>query len=419
MLKKALLGIFPLIFSYNAYAEVLSIDIEVQERKVPIIFYNENGQSVYNNDMFNKIQTNIFKTKKADIIAANGKSCKDNAKSKKLSLYCVHLKTNPSDYSTNTTNITIESVGFSGQSNYQQNVSFSNTKDAFYSASNEASDFVYKTIFNQTSYFNSKLAYVKTARTNSGSVYNLSVSNIDGSNETVYLTSKAPIMSIDWSPDNTQLVYVSYEKVRSGIFLHNLQNGKRVQLTNYKGINGFPSWNPNGKSIVMSLSKDGSSDLYIYEFSSSKIFKITNDQKSDETEPVWLNSEEIIYTSNKTGSPNLYKFNIISKKTTLLQSQYRYVTTPKVSKDGSFIIATFKNGKNYGLIKITDSGKVSLVTKDYFGESPTVSGNNKLIMYSTKSNNGSNILKAVDLEGSELFTIGSNISSIKEPSLSN
>ena len=419
MFRKVLLGLCPLILSYTAHAEVLSIDIEVQEKKIPVVFYNENGSSSYNNDMVNKIQTNIFKTKKADIINANGATCANTAKAKRISLYCVHLKTDAASYPENSTSVLIESIGFAGQNSYSQKFSFGTSKDAFYGATNEVSDFVYKTIFNQNSYFNSKLAYVKTGRTVNGNVYNLGVSNIDGSNEKIYLTSKAPILSIDWSPDNKKLVYVSYEKVRSAIFIHDLSTGARSQITNYKGINGFPSWNPNGKSIVMSLSKDGSSDLYIYELSSKMLFKITNDRMADETEPTWLNSEEIVFTSNKTGSPNLYKYNIMNKRTTLLQSKYGYVTTPKVSKDGSFVIATFKSGKSYGLIKITENGKVALIAKDYFGESPTVSGNNKLIMYSTKANNGTNILRAVDLEGNELFTIGSNISSIKEPSLSN
>jgi len=419
MLKKALVGLFPLIFSYTAHADVLSIDIEVEEKKIPVIFYNENGNSTFNNEMVLKTQTNIFKTKKADIIKGNGDTCLNNAKAKKLSLYCVHMKTDTTGYSGNVANVTIESVGFSNQNTFKQNFTFDTSKDAFYNASNQVSDFVYKTIFNQNSYFNSKLAYVKTARTNNGLVYNLATSNIDGSNEKTYFTSKAPIMSIDWSPDNTQLVYVSYERVRSGIYLHNLVNGSRVQLTNYKGINGFPSWNPNGKSIVMSLSKDGTSDLYIYEFSSHRLFKITNDTKADETEPTWLNSEEIVYTSNRSGSPNLYKYNIVTKKNTLLQSQYKYVTTPKVSKDGTFVVATFKSGKSYGLIKITEKGKTSLITRDYFGESPTVSANNKLIMYSTKGPNGLTVLKAVDLEGTTLFTVGSNVASIKEPALSN
>lgn len=419
MLKKFIIGLVPFVVSLNTFADVLSIDIEVQEKKVPVIFYDENGNSNFNTDMYNKVQTNIFKTKKANILKSNGNTCLNNAKNKRIGLYCVHLKTNNSSYPENTTEVVIESVGFSGQNNYTQKFSFGNNKDAFYNASNQVSDFVYKTIFNQNSYFNSKLAYVKSARTNNGLIYNLATSNIDGSNEKVYLTSKAPILSIDWSPDNSKLAYVSYEKIRSGIFIHDLNTGARTQITNYKGINGFPSWNPNGKSLVMSLSKDGSSDIYIYELSSRMLFKITNDRRADETEPTWLNSEEIVYTSNKTGNPNLYKYNIISKKNTLLQSQYNYVTNPKVSKNGSFIIATFKSGKSYGLIKVNDNGKVSLIARDYFGESPTVSSNSKLIMYSTKAKNGSNVLRAVDLEGTELFTIGSNVSSIKEPALSN
>lgn len=417
MFKKIGIGLTSLIVSYNAYA-VLSVDIEVQEKKVPIVFFNEKGSSIYNDSMFTKVQTNIYKTKKAEIVQTTNQSCSEISRIKKMSLYCVKLKTIPYEYPDNQTYVNIESVGFSGKNQYSKTIGFERNQSNFNDASNEVSDFIYKTIFNQNSNFNSKLAYVKSIKNNNLWVYNLSVSNIDGTNEKTYLTSKAPIMSIDWSPDNTKLAYVSYEKIRSSIYIHDLKTGNREQVTNFKGINSFPSWNPNGRSIVMSLSKDGSSDLYIYELSTKKLFKLTNDKSSDETEPVWLNSEEIIYTSNKGGSPNIYKYNIVNKKITKFQNKYGYVTTPKVSKDGSFVIAMFKNGANYGLFKINLDGKTSSITNDFYGESPSVSSNNKLIMYSTKM--GSlNILKAVDLEGKELYKISSDRANIKEPSLSN
>lgn len=419
MFKRFLIPLGFCLMSQSAFSSVLSIDIEVQEKKVPVVFINQNGLSLYNDPMFNKIQTNIYKTKKVDIIKSQSNtSCSQLAKFKKISLYCISLKTIPNGYPDNQTAVDIESVGFSGNNTYSTKVSFGSTNDNFYAASNEISDFIYKTMFNQSSYFNSKLAYVKSVRNGDKTNYNLAVSNIDGSNEKVYLTSKAPIMSLDWSPDNSKLVYVSYEKIRSGIYIHDITNGNRTQITNFKGINGFPSWNPNGKSIVMSLSKDGSSDLYIYELSTKQLFKLTN-ERTDETEPSWINSEEIIYTSNKTGSPNLYVYNIINKRIRKAQNQYNYVTTPKVSKDGTFSIATYKKGRQYGLIRINENGKVSLITNDYYGESPTVSGNNKLIMYSTKTKNGLNILRALDLEGKELFRVGSSIANIKEPALSN
>lgn len=417
MFKKIGIGLLPLIMSTQASA-VLSIDIEVQEKKVPVVFYNGNGNSSYNTAMFNKIQTNIFKTKKADIISAGNKSCADVSKIKKTSVYCVNLTTSNNSYPDNVTQVNIQSIGFSGQNTYSKNIYFNNSTDNFHEASNDISDFVYQTLFNQNSYFKSKLAFVKSINNGNGWVYNLSVSNIDGSNEKTYLSSKAPIMSIDWSPNNDKLAYVSYEKVRPAIYIHNIKTGARKQITNFKGINSSPSWNPNGRSLVMSLSKDGTSDLYIYELSTSKLFKITHDNNADEAEPVWLNSEEIVYTSNRGGIPSLYKFNIVNKKTTKLQNTYRYVTTPKSSKDGMFTVAMFKNGKNYGLLKINENGKANVITTDFYGESPTVSSNNKLIIYSTKVGR-LNVLKAIDLEGNELYKITSDKANIKEPALSN
>ena len=59
MLKKIMLEISFLVISF---------DIEFQEKKFPIVSLNKFGNSNLNNDIINKVQSNLYKTQKFNIL---------------------------------------------------------------------------------------------------------------------------------------------------------------------------------------------------------------------------------------------------------------------------------------------------------------------------------------------------------------
>jgi Tol biopolymer transport system component len=62
----------------------------------------------------------------------------------------------------------------------------------------------------------------------------------------------------DWSPDASQIVYMSTRDGRSDLYVMDLLNGGRVRrLTNGRGFNEEPSWSRDGAWIVFQSTRDG------------------------------------------------------------------------------------------------------------------------------------------------------------------
>lgn len=94
-------------------------------------------------------------------------------------------------------------------------------------------DYVYEKLLGEKGVFATRLAYVEKAPGR----YRLIIADADGANPQVALASKEPIISPSWSPDGTQLAYVSFETRKPVVFVHTLATGRRKALANFKGSN--------------------------------------------------------------------------------------------------------------------------------------------------------------------------------------
>jgi TolB protein len=124
--------------------------------------------------------------------------------------------------------------------------SFNTSEKNIRGIAHQISDYVFSHITGLPSAFNSRIAYVtvKRVKTKKGIITTsrLQVSDTDGYNPQTLLSSKEPIMSPSWSPDGSQLAYVSFESGRAQIFTHEILSGKRKVRSKNKGINGSPAW---------------------------------------------------------------------------------------------------------------------------------------------------------------------------------
>ena len=130
------------------------------------------------------------------------------------------------------------------------------------------SDLIYEKLTGERGAFNTQIAYVTTSGSTANKTYTLLVADSDGYNPQTILTSKEPLMSPSWSPDASQLAYVSFENKTAQIYVQELRTGTRRKLASFKGINGAPSWSPDGRFLAFEemLIMEGSGLFAYYDF---------------------------------------------------------------------------------------------------------------------------------------------------------
>ena len=261
--------------------------------------------------------------------------------------------------------------------------------------------------------FSTRLSYI----TRNGKQYQLMISDSDGQNSRVALTSIEPIISPVWSPDGKNVAYVSFETKKPVVYVHELATGKRIVLANQKGNNSAPAWSPDGTKLAVSLSKDGNTQIYSLNADGSNIKRLTSGSAVD-TEPQWSRDGRSIYfTSDRGGSPQIYRMSSEGESfgsATRVTFKHSYATSPRISPDGKHLAYIARAGGFKLQLLDLKTGDVVGLTQTNYDETPTFAANGKFILYATRLGSR-NVLAAVSIDGSVKQVLSIPGSDVREP----
>ena len=278
-------------------------------------------------------------------------------------------------------------------------------------SAHRVSDFVYEKLTGERGIFSTRIAYV----TKAGQRYTLWVADSDGESAQSALTSPEPIISPAWSPNGTQLAYVSFESRKPVIYAHDVATGKRRLLANFRGSNSAPAWAPDGTQLVATLSQSGGSQIYALALSGGEPRRLTQSSSID-TEPAFSpDGKSIYFVSDRGGSPQIYRMGSSGGNADRVTFTGTYNISPAPSPDGRWLAYVSRVGGGFKLhVMELSSGSVTPITDTFGDESPSFAPNSRLIVYATQQQ-GKEALMTTTLDGKIKARLQGAGGDIREP----
>jgi TolB protein len=150
------------------------------------------------------------------------------------------------------------------------------------------------------------LTQIAFASNRSAGKYEIWLMDWDGGNQRKISSHNALSILPSWSPDNERMVYTSFVRGTSDMYIINRRGGGRIRLPSGVNLNTSATFSPVGNDIAFVGSIGGNPDIYLIKDDGTNLRRLTS-QTSIESTPEWSpNGRQISFTSGRSGTPQIY-----------------------------------------------------------------------------------------------------------------
>lgn len=278
-------------------------------------------------------------------------------------------------------------------------------------AAHRISDYIYEKLTGEKGIFSTRIAYI----TKAGTRHTMWIADSDGENAKSALASPEPIISPSWSPNGTQLTYVSFESRKPEVWTHEVLTGKRRLLATFRGSNSAPSWSPDGRNLVVTLTRDGNAQVYTLPANGGEPKRLTRSDGIETEARYSADGMSIYFVSDRGGSPQIYRMGAGGGTGERITFSGSYNISPSLSPDGRWLAYISRIGGAFKLhVMELSTGAVTALTDTAADEHPSFAANSKLIVYATKLQ-GKEALMTTTLDGRIKATLAGVGGDIREP----
>ncbi len=256
------------------------------------------------------------------------------------------------------------------------------------------SDQIYQKLTGERGIFSTRIAYV----TKAPGKFTLRITDADGENIQAALIDNEPIISPAWSPDGTELAYVTFHDKKAKVEIRNVHAGTRRVVAEFKGSNSAPSFSPDGRTLAVTLSRDGGSHVYLMDRNGGNVRRITDSTGIDTEAKFSPDGAYIYFVSDRGGGPQIYKQAVGGGGATRVTFNGAYNISPALSPDGK-LLAYINRGSGFKVMVMDlGTGDVRSVSDTNDDESPSFAPNSRYIIYATKAD-GRDVLMTTTTDG--------------------